>query len=106
MWFFPHCVQADVGSLGFFITVGMDSFVFCLGVVMLKNVSAPAESACPDTLMRRLMFLLPRGSSFSLLACEMHVRFSYIVPLTCSGTVDMPFVLQQGYLQHKTDVLR
>lgn len=34
------CLQADVGSLGFFITVGMDSFVFCLGIVMLKNVSA------------------------------------------------------------------
>jgi hypothetical protein len=62
MWFFPHCVQADVGSLGFFITVGMDSFVFCLGVVMLKNVSDPAESAFSDALMRRLMFILPRGS--------------------------------------------
>lgn len=76
---------------------------------MLKNVSAPAESVLlpfPDALMRRLMFLLPvlpRGSSFSLLACEMHVRFSYIVPLTCSGTIDMQFVLQQGYLQHKTE---
>ncbi|GAQ89939.1 Zinc finger RING-CH-type domain containing protein [Klebsormidium nitens] len=41
--------EADVGSLGFFITVGMDSFVFCLGIVMLKNVAQRwrAENTIP-----------------------------------------------------------
>jgi hypothetical protein len=41
----------------------------------------------------------------SLLACGMQARYSFTVPLTCSSTIDIPLVLQQGYLEHKRNAL-